>query len=141
MRRHNHPPGNLVGDYAAKALTNDIQAAVQRSRGSGRGDDIAVIHVEGVDIKLDVRKERLELIFELPVGGSALAVENARIAQHKRPQTQPDDFRAVVSRLHQAVEQRLRRAFEDVLPVGNNDYIGPTNGGVVLRGVEGEPVF
>ena len=72
VRRHNHPPGNLVGDDAAKPLANDIQAAVQRSSGSGRGDDIAVIYVEGIYIQLDVRKERLELMFKLPVGRSTL---------------------------------------------------------------------
>jgi hypothetical protein len=63
-------------------------------------------------------------MFELPVGGRTFAVEEPRPGQHKRPQTQPDDFRAVVSRLHQAVEQRLGRAFKDVLPVGNDNNIG-----------------
>jgi hypothetical protein len=57
--RNNHPTGNLVGNHAAKALANDIQAAVQRSRGSGRGDDIAVIHVKGINIQLNVREKRL----------------------------------------------------------------------------------
>ncbi len=87
VRRHNHPAGDLVGDHAAKALADDVQTAVQRGGGPGGGDDIVVIHVEGVDIKLDARKKRLEVMFKLPVGGRALAVENARIRQHKRPQT------------------------------------------------------
>jgi hypothetical protein len=80
-------------------------------------------------------------MLELPVGGRTFAVEEPRPGQHKRPQTQPDDFRAVVSRLHQAVEQRLGRAFKNVLPVGNDDNIGLTNGGKILRGVEGKSVF
>ncbi len=123
VRRHNHPTGDLVGNHAAKALTDDIQAAVQRGGGPGGGNNIVVIHIEGVDIKLDARKKRLEVMFKLPVGGRALAVENARIRQHKRPQTQPDDFRTVVSCLHQAVEQRLRRAIQHVLPVGHHHNI------------------
>ncbi len=141
MGRDNHPTGNLVGDDAAKTLANDVQAAVQRSRGTGRGDDIAVIHVEGIDIQLDVRKERLEVMFKLPVGGGPFTVEDPRPGQHKRPQTQADNFRAVVSRQHQAVEQRLRRPFKDVLPVGNDNNVGLPDGGVILRGVEGKPVF
>ena len=139
--RNNHPAGNLVGNHAAKALANDIQAAVQRSGGSGRSDDIAVIHVKGINIQPNVREERLKLTFELPVGGRTFAVEDPRPGQHKRPQTQPDDFCAAVSRLYQAVEQRLGRAFKNVLPVGNDNNIGLPNGGKILRGVEGKSVF
>jgi len=81
--RYNHPAGNLVGDHAAKALANNIQAAVQRGGGSGGGDDIAVIHVKGINIQLNVREERLKLAFELPVGSRSFTVEDPRIGQHK----------------------------------------------------------
>ena len=139
--RNNHPAGDLVSNHAAKALTNDIQAAVQRGGSACGSDDIAVIHVEGIDIQPDVREERLKLAFELPVGGRTFAVEDPRISQHKRPQTQPDDLRAVISCSYQAVKQRLRRAFKDMLPVGNDDNIGLSDGGVVLRSIEGKSVF
>ena len=40
VRRHNHPAGNLVGHHAAKALADDIQAAIKRGCGTRRGDDV-----------------------------------------------------------------------------------------------------
>lgn len=95
--RHDHTAGNLVSDHAAKALADDVQAAVKRGSGTRRGDDIAVIDVERIDIQLYVREKRLKLMFKLPVRGRAFTVENARITQHKRPQTKPDDLRPVVS--------------------------------------------
>src|SRR5690606_2106197 len=82
-----------------------------------------------------------ELAFKLPVSGGPFAAEYARIAQHKRSQTQPNNFRPVVSGLNQAVEQRLRRALQNVLPVGYNHNFSRCDRGKILRRMQGKTVF
>ena len=141
MRRDDHPAGNLIGDNAAKALADDIQTVVERGGGTCRGDHIAVVHVERVDVQSNVRKQRLKLVFKLPVGGGPFAAEYARIAQYKRAQTQPNNFRPVVSGLNQAVEQRLRRALQHVLPVGYNHNFSRCDCRKILRRMQGKTVF
>lgn len=141
VRRDDHPAGNLIGDDAAKALADDIQTAVERGGGTCRGDHIAVVHVERVDVQSNVRKQRLKLVFKLPVGGGPFAAEYAGIAQHKRSQTQPNNFRPVVSGLNRAVEQRLRRALQYVLPVGYNHNFSRCDRGKILRRMQGKPSF
>ena len=140
MWRYDHTAGNLVGDHAAKALADDVQAAVKRGSSTRRGDDIAVIDVERIDIQLYVREKRLKLMFKFPVRGRAFTVENARITQHKRPQTKPDDLRPVVSGLDQAVEKRLGRALLDMLPVRHDDDICLADGGEIVSRVKRKPV-
>lgn len=109
MRRDDHSPGDLIGDKAAKTLANEIQAAVERRRGTRRGDYPFIVNVQRVDIQPHLRKQALKILFELPVGRRAPVVQQPGVAEYKRPEAQADDLRAVIARANQTVQQRLRR--------------------------------
>lgn len=109
VRWDDHSPGDLIGDKAAKTLANEIQAAVERRRGTRRGDYPFIVNVQRVDIQPHLRKQALKILFELPVGRRAPVVQQPGVAEYKRPEAQADDLRAVIARANQTVQQRLRR--------------------------------
>lgn len=71
---------------------------------------ILIVNVQRIDIQPHLRKQVLKILLELPVGRRTPAIQQPGVAEHKRPETQADDLRAVVTRANQAVKQRLRWA-------------------------------
>ena len=48
VRRHHHPPGDLVGDLGPLLLADDVQAGVDAGGGAGRGDHRVLVDVQHV---------------------------------------------------------------------------------------------
>ena len=140
VRWDDHPPGDLIGDKAAKALANEIQATVERRRGTRRGDNPLIVNVQRVDIQPHLRKQALKILLKLPVGRRAPVVQQPGVAEYKRPEAQADDLRAVIARANQAVQQRLRRALIYRPPVGHHHDIRLLQEGKIAAGVQRESI-
>ena len=82
--------GDRVGDLRSAAQADQVQAEVDAGGGAGRGEDAAVLDVEGRRVDLG-RAAGPQAVGVHPVGGGPAAVEQAGVGQHEGAGVQPDD--------------------------------------------------
>lgn len=75
MRRYHEPPRGLVGGMAAVALAQYMQAAIQPGGSAGRGQYVAVVHMEHIRVEPHLRKAAGERVGPCPGRGGGAPVE------------------------------------------------------------------
>ncbi|KAH0442949.1 hypothetical protein KCU90_g1519, partial [Aureobasidium melanogenum] len=123
VRWHDQPARDVVRHLRAAHLAQHVQTAIEPGSRAGRGQHVAIVHIQHVGIEPHARIAAREIVRPRPVGGGRTAVENARGGQHECTQTQPDQLRPARMGGAQCVEQRGGRGFVRIAPAWHDDRI------------------
>ena len=82
MRWNHEAPGNAVGGLRAEIAAHDMQAKIDAGRASGRGQDLTLVDIEHIRIKVDFRMAGCNRIGMAPMRGGAATVEQAGCGKH-----------------------------------------------------------
>ena len=118
VRRHDHAPGDGVGDVGAVVVAHDVEAQVDGGGGAGRGHHVAVDDVEDVRLHADRREPLGEQVGVHPVGGGPAAVEQAGVGEQERAAAEAEDPGAAVVRRPGARPRARRSARRRGLHIG-----------------------
>jgi hypothetical protein len=88
--------GDGVRDLGPVVASDQVQAAVDASGRSGRGDDLAVVDEEHAGVEADLRKGRAEVVGQAPVCGGRELVEPPNGAEEVGRSAERDDSRTRV---------------------------------------------
>ena len=124
VRGYNKPPRGTIGDSRAKSFTEYVQANIQARRGSGRGQDIAIVDVEYVWLHMNRREAPGELVHALPVSRRTPSLEQTCRRKYVSAETQTNKFRAAIVRTFQRREQSWGRRIQLFSPTRHDDGIG-----------------
>ena len=91
LDEHDEPPRDLERDSSAQILFDQREREVHAGRDAGRGDHVLVPHEDGIGLDLHLWEELLELFAASPVGGRALAVQDASACEEERPRAHRRD--------------------------------------------------
>ncbi len=125
VRRHHHPPGDLVGDLGALLLAHQVKAGVDPRGRAGGGDHRVLVDVEHV--RLHDRPGVLpgEVPRVLPVHGAAAVVQQPGSGQHEGAGADAEHPGAAGDPAPQGVQQLRRELTGRVaVPGRHRDQIG-----------------
>ena len=94
VRRHDQPAGHAVGDFSAIIAPDDVQTKVYARGAARRSQNAAFIHVQNAGVDANLRKPGSQLFRVTPVGGGALAIEQAGGRKNEGSGTNGDQRRA-----------------------------------------------
>ena len=106
VRGHDHPTRNRVRHPAAEVGAHDVERQVDRSRGTGRREDGAVVDVQDVGEDADLGMARREERRVHPVRGGASPVEHTRGRERERAAAERHHAGAARVRGAQRFEER-----------------------------------
>ena len=104
LRRHHHPPRDLVGHLAAQLAAHQMQAGVDARRGPRAGDQVAVVDEQHVAVDLGRRIHPGQFVGVHPVCGARPAVEQPRGACDERARAHRQDDRTGIGGLSDRIE-------------------------------------
>ncbi|MNH05784.1 hypothetical protein D3C79_651310 [compost metagenome] len=84
-------------------LAHQIEAAIQPGRRAGRGDQVLIVHVEGIGIEPHTEKAPHEVLLVFPVGGGPASLQQAGVSQHIGAEAEPHHLGSSVVSGHQGV--------------------------------------
>src|ERR1700733_15288296 len=128
VRRHDQPAGHAVGDFGPIIAPDDVQAKVYARGAARRSQNAAFIHVQNAGLDANLRKPGSQLFRVRPVGGGALAIEQAGGRTNESSGTKGGQTCAASVRQTQCFKERFRRMLACSLPARNNDGTGLLQG-------------
>lgn len=122
FQRHHGGARGLERDGRSVVETNHVQAEVEGCGSTGRGEELALVHVEHVGVHPDAGMTPGELLRGDPVGGGSATIEKPGLGEDERASADRCDPRSAFGSLPDCADQPGRNRCSGGKP-GENDCV------------------
>ena len=123
MRRHDEPPGNLIGHDRAKVVPNDVETEIDTGGAACRREDTAFVDVEYVRFDEHPGKSCRQSFCIAPVCGRPFPIEQSGRCENERTRTNRHEARTAAIRALERGQENRRRPLVSVSPARDDDGV------------------
>ena len=123
MRRDHQSAGHSIRHNRPAILADDVETEIDPGSTAGRGQNIFLVHIKDIRLKLDKGEGMSQLIDVSPMRGCAPAIQKTRGSKHKNTGADGDEPGPARMSFDESADEVPRRRFIGVAPARNDDGV------------------